>query len=149
LLSYDSNSDAYHIFNKDFGCFEITCDAVFDETNGFQVEQLDLYIVDDEEAPCDALQRMAIGDVRPQDSSEQQEGLSPNYTTPPTQESNQNEEMDQDEHNDQVQEESIDQGRDEDCHTPFREIGNEASIRVPRMFKSHAWQQYDKQMQCY
>jgi hypothetical protein len=35
------------------------------------------------------------------------------------------------------------------CHTPFREIGNEASIRVPKMFKSHAWQQYDKQMQCY
>jgi hypothetical protein len=33
-----------------------------------------------------------------------------------------------------------------DCHTPFREIGNEASILVPRMFKSHAWQQYDKQM---
>jgi hypothetical protein len=25
----------------------------------------------------------------------------------------------------------------------------EASIRVPRMFKSHAWQQYDKQMKCY
>jgi hypothetical protein len=24
------------------------------------------------------------------------------------------------------------------CHTPFREIGNEASIRVLRMFKSHA-----------
>jgi hypothetical protein len=23
------------------------------------------------------------------------------------------------------------------CHTPFRENGNEASIRVPRMFKSH------------
>jgi hypothetical protein len=38
---------------------------------------------------------------------------------------------------------------DAECHTPFREIGNEASIRVPRMFKSHAWQQYDKQMQCY
>jgi hypothetical protein len=35
------------------------------------------------------------------------------------------------------------------CHTPFRERGNEASIRVSRMFKSHAWQQYDKQMQCY
>jgi hypothetical protein len=38
---------------------------------------------------------------------------------------------------------------EEECHTPFFEIGNEASIRVPRMFKSHAWQQYDKQMQCY
>jgi hypothetical protein len=35
---------------------------------------------------------------------------------------------------------SFGQGR---CHTPFRERGNEASIRVPRMFKSHAWQQYD------
>jgi hypothetical protein len=34
------------------------------------------------------------------------------------------------------------------CHTPFRERGNKASIRVPRMFKSHTWQQYDKQMQC-
>jgi hypothetical protein len=34
------------------------------------------------------------------------------------------------------------------CQTPFRERGNEASIRVPRMFKSHAWQQYDKPMQC-
>jgi hypothetical protein len=25
----------------------------------------------------------------------------------------------------------------------------EASIHVPRMFTSHAWQQYDKQMKCY
>jgi hypothetical protein len=37
----------------------------------------------------------------------------------------------------------------DECHTPFQERGNEASIRVPRMFKSHTWQQYDKQMQCY
>jgi hypothetical protein len=27
----------------------------------------------------------------------------------------------------------------EGCHTPFRERGNEASIHVPRMFKSHTW----------
>jgi hypothetical protein len=26
-----------------------------------------------------------------------------------------------------------------DCHTLFRERGNEASICVPKMFKSHAW----------
>jgi hypothetical protein len=38
---------------------------VFDKTNGSQVEQYNLNVVDDEEAPCDALQRMAIGDVRP------------------------------------------------------------------------------------
>jgi hypothetical protein len=82
LLGYDSNSCAYHVFNKNFGCVEITCDAVFDETNGSQVEQYDLDVVDDEEAPCEALQRMAIRDVRPQDSSEPQ---APNDTTPPTQ----------------------------------------------------------------
>jgi hypothetical protein len=44
---------------------ETTCDVVFDETNGSQKEQVDLDLVDDEDAPCDALQRMAIGDVRP------------------------------------------------------------------------------------
>jgi hypothetical protein len=35
------------------------------------------------------------------------------------------------------------------CHTPVLRNRTEASIRVPRMFKSHAWQQYDKQMKCY
>jgi hypothetical protein len=44
---------------------------VFDETNGSQEEQVDLDIVDDEEALCDALQRITIGDVRPKDPSDQ------------------------------------------------------------------------------
>jgi hypothetical protein len=70
LLGYDLNSHAYHVFNKDSGCVEITYDAVFDETNNSQEEQVDLDLVDDEEAPCDALQRIAIGDVRPEDLSE-------------------------------------------------------------------------------
>jgi hypothetical protein len=81
LLGYDSNSDAYRVFNKDSGCVKTTCDTVFDETNGSQVEQYDLDIVDDEKAPCEALQRMAIEDVRPQDPSESQ---APNDTNPPT-----------------------------------------------------------------
>jgi transposase InsO family protein len=55
LRGYDSNSHAYRVFNKDSGCVEITCDVVFDETNDSQVEQYDLDIVDDEEAPCEAL----------------------------------------------------------------------------------------------
>jgi hypothetical protein len=66
LLGYDSNARRYHVFNKDYGCVEITCDAVFDETNGSQKEQVDLYLVDDEEYLCDALQGMAISDIRPQ-----------------------------------------------------------------------------------
>jgi hypothetical protein len=55
LRGYDSNSHAYCVFNVTTGCVETTCDAVFDETNGSQKEQVDLDLVDDEEAQCDAL----------------------------------------------------------------------------------------------
>jgi hypothetical protein len=87
---------------------------VFDKTNDSQMEQLYLYVVDDEEAPRDALQRMVIGDVIPQYPSEQQEIPSPCDTTPPTQEHYQDQDKDQDgredkdEYDDQVQEESND-----------------------------------------
>jgi transposase InsO family protein len=60
LLGYHSNSRAYHVFNVTTGCVETTCDTVFDETNGSQKEQVDIDLVDDEEASCDALQRMAM-----------------------------------------------------------------------------------------
>jgi hypothetical protein len=59
------------------------CDTVFDETNGSQVEQYDFDDVDDEEAPCDALRIMSIGDVRPQEVNEDQ--LSSNEAAPTTQ----------------------------------------------------------------
>jgi hypothetical protein len=65
------------------GCVETTYDAVFDENNGSQKEQVDLDLINDEEAPCDALQRMVIGDVRPQDPSNQHQETTPNDTTPP------------------------------------------------------------------
>jgi hypothetical protein len=87
---------------------------VFDETNGSQKEQVDLDLINDEEAPCDDLQRMMIDVVRPQDPSNEPQDTSPNDTTPPAQG------LDQDNHdkdvepNDQGQEESNDQGGDED-----------------------------------
>jgi hypothetical protein len=43
---------------------------VFDETNGYQVEQVDLDELDDEEAPCITLRNMSIGDVCPQEPEE-------------------------------------------------------------------------------
>jgi hypothetical protein len=39
---------------------------VFDETNGSQLEQVDLGDLDDEVPPCTALRNMSIGDVYPQ-----------------------------------------------------------------------------------
>jgi hypothetical protein len=62
---------------------------VFDETNGFQVEQVDLDELDDEEAPCVALRNMSIGDVCPKKSKEptqaQDQPSSSNQESPPTQ----------------------------------------------------------------
>jgi hypothetical protein len=52
-------------------CVETMCNVMFDETNVSQNEQVDLDLVDDEQAPCDVLQRMMIGDIRPQDPSNQ------------------------------------------------------------------------------
>jgi hypothetical protein len=63
LLGYDSNTRAYRVFNKSTGLVEVSCDIMFDETNGSQVGQVDLDELDDEEAPCVALRNMSIGDV--------------------------------------------------------------------------------------
>jgi hypothetical protein len=114
MLGYDSNSCAYYVFKKDCSCAETTCDAVFDETNGSQVEQYDLDDVDDEEAPCDTLRTMAIGDVTPQEANEDQP--SSNEAAPPTQEGEQDEDDDQDHEidNDQGGVEQDEDGDDQD-----------------------------------
>jgi hypothetical protein len=83
MIDYDSNSRVYHVFNKDSGCVKITHNAVFDETNDSQVEQYDFYDVDEEEAPCNVLRTMTIGDVRQQETNEDQP--SSNEAPPPTQ----------------------------------------------------------------
>jgi transposase InsO family protein len=112
MLGYDSNSCAYRVFNKDSSCVETTCGVVFDETNGSQVEQYDIDIVDDEEAPCDVLQRMAIGEVRPQDLSEQQV-VAPNDTILLAQDHDQGDEDEKEEDQKDENEDEQDQPHDE------------------------------------
>jgi hypothetical protein len=89
LLGYDSNTRAYRVFNKSTGLVEVSCDIVFDETNGSQVEQVDLDELDDEEAPCIELRNMSIGDVCPQEPKEpsqaQDQPSSSIQASPPTQ----------------------------------------------------------------
>jgi hypothetical protein len=114
LLGYDSNSLAYRVFNVTTDHIEITCNAVFDETNGPQKEQVDLDLIDDEKALCDALQRMTIGDVKSQNPSNQSQETSPNNITPSAQGLDQDNHEEDDEPNDQGQEGSNDQGGDED-----------------------------------
>jgi hypothetical protein len=62
---------------------------MFDETNGSQVEQLDLDELNDEEAPCIALRNMSIRDVYTKESEEppqaQDQSSSSIQASPPTQ----------------------------------------------------------------
>jgi hypothetical protein len=130
LLGYDSNTRAYRVFNKSSGLFEVSCDIVFDETNGSQVEQVDHDELDDGEAPCVALRNMSIGDVCPKESEEPPQALdqpsSSTQASPPTQDDDkaQNDEG-EDQEVEPSQEESNDQGGD--AHDQ-----NEEDEQVPR-----------------
>jgi hypothetical protein len=91
---------------------------MFDETNGSQVEQVDLDELDDEEAPCVALRNMSIGDVCPKESEEppqaQDQPSSSNQASPLTQDEDQAQDNhDEDQDNEPSQEEDNDRGGDE------------------------------------
>jgi hypothetical protein len=92
---------------------------VFDETNGSQLEQVDLDELDDEEALCVALRNMSIGDACPKESEEppqaQDQPSSSMQASPPTQDEDQaQEEEDEDQDSEPPQEEDINQGGDEE-----------------------------------
>jgi transposase InsO family protein len=117
LLGYDSNTRAYRVFNKSTGLVEVSCDIVFDETNGSQVEQVDLDELDDEEAPCVVLRNMSIGDVCPKESEEppkaQDQPSSSMQGSPPTQGEEQAQDDAEDQEDEPPQEEDNDQWGDQ------------------------------------
>jgi hypothetical protein len=84
-----TQTQGHIVFNKSTGLVEVSCDIVFDGTNGSQVEQVDLDELDDEEAPCVALRNMSIGDMCPKESEEptqaQDQPSSSMQASPPTQ----------------------------------------------------------------
>jgi hypothetical protein len=127
LLSYGSNTRAYRVFNKSSGFVEVSCDIVFDETNGSQVEQVDLDELDDEEAPCVAPRNMSIGDMcrkEPKEPSQAQDQPSSSIqASPPIQDEEQaQEDEDQDQDNEPPQEKDIDHGGDEDVQEKEDEL---------------------------
>jgi hypothetical protein len=90
LLGYDSNTKAYRVFNKSSGLVEVSSDVVFDETNGSPREQVvDLDDIDEEDVPTASIRTMAIGDVRPQEQTEQDQPSSSTTVHPPTQDDEQ------------------------------------------------------------
>jgi hypothetical protein len=122
---------------------------VFDETNGSQVEQVDLDELDDEEAMCVALRNMSIGDVCPKEPKEpiqaQDQPSSSMQASPPTQDENQaqdNEEEDQED--EPPQEEDNDKGGDDNDQD--NEDGQEVQGQRPPHPRVHQAIQRDHPM---
>jgi hypothetical protein len=108
---------------------------VFDETNGSQVEQVDLDEIGDEEAPCIALRNMSIGDVCPKESEEppnaQDQPSSSTQASPPTQNEDeaqvdegedQRDEPPQDDDNDQGGDANDQDKEDEEARPPHPRV---------------------------
>jgi hypothetical protein len=89
LLGYDSNTNAYRVFNKSSGLVEVSSDVVFDETNGSPREQVDLDDIDEDDGPTAAMRMMVIGDVRPHEQQEQDQPSSSTMVHPTTQDDGQ------------------------------------------------------------
>jgi hypothetical protein len=118
LLGYDSNTRAYRVFNKSTRLVEVSCDIVFDETNGSQLEQVDLDELDNEEAPCVALRNMSIRDVCPKESDKpiqaQDQSSSSMQEPPPSQDEDQAQDNEEEDQEDKpTQEEDNDQEGDD------------------------------------
>jgi hypothetical protein len=73
LFGFGPNKHAYRVFDLTSERIEVTVDATFDESNGSQVEQVDMNVVGKEKPPCEAIKHMAICDVRPVEEQEEDE----------------------------------------------------------------------------
>jgi hypothetical protein len=114
---------------------------VFDETNGSQLEQVDLDELDDEEAPCIALMNMSIRDVCPKEPEEptqaQDQPSSFIQASPPTQDEDKSQEEQDEDHNDEPpQEEDIDQGGDDDNNEEDEQEIQDQKLPHPRVHQA-------------
>ena len=75
LLGYASNAHGYRVFNNTTGLVEIVIDMTFDETNGSQ-GHVSSGTAGNEELPCEAIKKLAIGEVRPQEKDDEMSILS-------------------------------------------------------------------------
>jgi hypothetical protein len=75
LLGYSSCSKAYRVYNKTHGIVEEAYDVEFDETNGSHNEQENLDDVRSD-GLRNAMKNMSIGDVRPREEDESDDGHS-------------------------------------------------------------------------
>ncbi|KAK1653507.1 hypothetical protein QYE76_071312 [Lolium multiflorum] len=64
FVGYAENTHAYRYYNKSTGAIEVSCDMVFLEDNGSQVEQVVPCVAGNDD-PSNAIKLMGIGHIRP------------------------------------------------------------------------------------
>ncbi|KAK1685797.1 hypothetical protein QYE76_046645 [Lolium multiflorum] len=130
FVGYAENSHAYRYYNRSSGTIEVSCDVVFLEDNGSQVEQVVPCVVGNDDDPSSAIKHMGIGHIRPMEvhnddqddgvdvsstpqvepSSTQAEPSSATQEPSSTQDESQSEEQEEDPH-------SMEQDHDDDQET--------------------------------
>ncbi|KAK1684780.1 hypothetical protein QYE76_045628 [Lolium multiflorum] len=63
--SFSQNSHTYRYYNKSTGTIEVSCDVVFLEDNGSQVEQVVPCVAGNDDDLSSAIKLMGIGNIRP------------------------------------------------------------------------------------
>jgi hypothetical protein len=69
LLGYASNAHGYRVLNNTTGLVEIAIEVTFDESNGSQ-GHISSDVAGNEKSPCEAIKKLAIGEVRPQEKDD-------------------------------------------------------------------------------
>ncbi|KAK1615930.1 hypothetical protein QYE76_021447 [Lolium multiflorum] len=130
FVGYAENSHAYRYYNRSSGTIEVSCDVVFLEDNGSQVEQVVPCVAGNDDDPSSAIKHMGIGHIRPMEvhnddqddgvdvsstpqvepSSTQAEPSSATQEPSSTQDESQSEEQEEDPH-------SMEQDHDDDQET--------------------------------
>ncbi|KAK1607550.1 hypothetical protein QYE76_031223 [Lolium multiflorum] len=74
FVGYAENSHAYRYYNRSTGTIEVSCDVVFLEDNGFQVEQVVPCVAGNDDDPSSAIKHMGIGHIRPMEVHNDDQG---------------------------------------------------------------------------
>ncbi|KAK1607467.1 hypothetical protein QYE76_031140 [Lolium multiflorum] len=77
FVGYAENSHAYRYYNRSTGTIEVSCDVVFLEDNGSQVEQVVPCVAGNDDDPSSAIKHMGIEHIRPMEvhSDDQGDGI--------------------------------------------------------------------------
>ncbi|KAK1642659.1 hypothetical protein QYE76_060464 [Lolium multiflorum] len=77
FVGYAENSHAYRYYNRSTRTIEVSCDVVFLEDNGSQVEQVVPCVAGNDDDPSSAIKHMGIGHIRPMEvhSDDQGDGI--------------------------------------------------------------------------